>query len=75
MQAYAEALRETSRPWAPWYAIPADDKHFMRATVARLVADALDGLGLHYPKVDEADRARFRQLREQLEREARPRGR
>lgn len=26
MQAYEEALNATSRPWAPWYAIPADNK-------------------------------------------------
>ncbi len=26
MRAYAECLVSTSRPWAPWYAIPADDK-------------------------------------------------
>ncbi|MCA9614568.1 MAG: hypothetical protein KC586_17550, partial [Myxococcales bacterium] len=26
MAAYEEALNQTSRPWAPWYAIPADDK-------------------------------------------------
>ena len=69
MEAYQEALRETSRPWAPWYAVPADDKRYMRLVVARLVADALEGLGLHYPKVDEADRARFGALRGQLESE------
>jgi PPK2 family polyphosphate:nucleotide phosphotransferase len=26
MLAYQDALNATSRPWAPWYAIPADDK-------------------------------------------------
>jgi PPK2 family polyphosphate:nucleotide phosphotransferase len=26
MSAYEDMLRATSRPWAPWYAIPADDK-------------------------------------------------
>jgi PPK2 family polyphosphate:nucleotide phosphotransferase len=31
MRAYEDALNETSRPWAPWYAIPADDKPWMRA--------------------------------------------
>jgi PPK2 family polyphosphate:nucleotide phosphotransferase len=67
MHAYEEALRETSRPWAPWYAIPADDKRYMRAIVAGLVGDALEGLGLHYPKVEPADRARFQQLQEWLE--------
>ena len=30
MRAYEEAISETSRPWAPWYAIPADDKPYMR---------------------------------------------
>jgi polyphosphate kinase 2 (PPK2 family) len=30
MHAYEEALGATSRPWAPWYAIPADDKRYMR---------------------------------------------
>ncbi len=67
--AYEEALRETSRPWAPWYAIPADDKRFMRAAVARIVADALEGLDLHYPVVEDEDRRRFQQLRERLEKE------
>ncbi|MDH3862274.1 MAG: polyphosphate kinase 2 family protein, partial [Gammaproteobacteria bacterium] len=34
MRAYEDALNATSRPWAPWYAIPADDKPYMRARVA-----------------------------------------
>src|SRR5690606_782271 len=29
LAAYAQALPATSRPWAPWYAIPADDKHYL----------------------------------------------
>ena len=67
MEAYQDALRETSRPWAPWYVIPADDKRFMRVTVARIVADALEGLGLHYPKVGAEDLERFSELRRQLD--------
>lgn len=49
MEAYEDALVATSRPWAPWYAIPADDKDFMRATVADIVVRRLEGLGLAYP--------------------------
>ncbi|MCP3918772.1 MAG: polyphosphate kinase 2 family protein [bacterium] len=67
MQAYEEALRATSRPWAPWYAIPADDKPFMRMTVAELVVASLDRLDLQYPKVDETERARFDEMRALLE--------
>ena len=53
MEAYEEALNETSRPYAPWYAIPADDKPYMRRVVASILRDALDGLELSYPKLDD----------------------
>ncbi len=49
MDAYQEALNATSKPWAPWYAIPADDKSFMRACVADIIAGALSSLDLKYP--------------------------
>jgi PPK2 family polyphosphate:nucleotide phosphotransferase len=51
MSAYEDALNATSRPWAPWYAVPADDKPFLRATVAEIVADSIASLGLAYPQV------------------------
>lgn len=67
MTAYEEALRATSRPWAPWYAIPADDKPFMRMTVAELVAASLERLQLRYPDVTPEERARFESMRGLLE--------
>jgi PPK2 family polyphosphate:nucleotide phosphotransferase len=66
MSAYAAALGATSRPWAPWYAVPANDKPFLRMTVAEVVAAALGRLDLHYPKVRESDRERFAAMRELL---------
>ncbi len=66
MAAYQEALRGTSRPWAPWYAIPADHKPSMRIEVARLVADALSSLDLAYPKPPPRERQRFDEFRKQL---------
>ena len=69
MKAYQEALEATSRPWAPWYAIPADHKPFMRLTVARIVRDTLKSLELHYPSVGEKERARFDEARALLESE------
>jgi PPK2 family polyphosphate:nucleotide phosphotransferase len=62
MRAFEDALRETSRPWAPWYAIPADDKHYLRMCVAETIVGAMEQLDLHYPKVAGKDRARFKQL-------------
>ena len=66
MHAYEEALNATSRPWAPWYAIPADDKPYMRARVARIIIDTLESIGLEYPEPSAEDRAEFAQAREEL---------
>jgi len=59
MQAYEEALNATSRPWAPWYAIPADSKPYMRACVAEIIVTALSEIGLQYPQPSAEDRAQF----------------
>ena len=67
MRSYEEALRATSRPWAPWYAIPADDKPFMRLTVARILTRTLEGLGLSYPAVSDERRDELLALRAALE--------
>jgi len=48
--AYERCLNATSKPWAPWYAIPADDKHYMRWQVASLVDLTFERLGVNYPK-------------------------
>jgi PPK2 family polyphosphate:nucleotide phosphotransferase len=61
--AYQEALRATSRPWAPWYAIPADDKAFLRMHVAEIVTETLRGLGLRWPEVSPEEKARFDEMR------------
>jgi PPK2 family polyphosphate:nucleotide phosphotransferase len=67
MRAYEQALAATSRPWAPWYAVPADHKPYMRWTVADLVVRTLSGLDLRFPGMDSADRARMAELREELQ--------
>ncbi len=67
MSAYEAALNATSRSWAPWYAIPADDKSYMRARVAEIIVSALKGIGLQYPIVTDADRTSFAEARAELE--------
>ena len=67
MQAYEEMLTATSKPWAPWYAIPADNKPFMRLQVARIIEKTLSGLDLRYPQLDEKEMARLGEMRVQLE--------
>ena len=68
MRAFEDALNETSRPWAPWYAIPADNKPYMRLQVARIVRETLQNLGVDFPKIDEAARLALIECRESLER-------
>jgi PPK2 family polyphosphate:nucleotide phosphotransferase len=68
--AYGEALRATSRPWAPWYAVPADDKRFMRRVVAEIVHDTLRRLPIAYPKLPDEERDEMLRLREGLVGEA-----
>ncbi len=67
MRAYEDALNATSKPWAPWYAIPADDKPYMRLCVAEIVVKTLKGLGLHYPEASTKEREKFDRMRESLE--------
>ena len=67
MQAYEDALNATSKPWAPWYAIPADDKPYMRLCVAEIIVATLKGLGLHYPEASDKERVRFDEMRALLE--------
>jgi PPK2 family polyphosphate:nucleotide phosphotransferase len=66
MQAYEAALNATSRPWAPWYAIPADDKHYMQARVAEIIVEALKSIGLKYPEPSAEDRKAFAAARAEL---------
>ncbi|MEM7502053.1 MAG: PPK2 family polyphosphate kinase [Pseudomonadota bacterium] len=70
MAAYEAALNATSRPWAPWYAIPADSKPYMRAVVAETVVAALAQYNLTYPVVGPEDQAEFQAAREVLENES-----
>jgi PPK2 family polyphosphate:nucleotide phosphotransferase len=71
MQAYEAALNATSRSWAPWYAIPADSKPYMRMCVAEALVAHLRDLDLRYPTVDEGARATFEGMRRGLEEEGR----
>ncbi len=66
MEAYEDAVAATSRPWAPWYAVPADDKPYMRATVAGIVEESLESLDLRYPRVSQKGKEELLRLREQI---------
>lgn len=69
LAAYEAMLRATSRPWAPWYAIPADDKDYMRAAVARILVETLERIDPRYPPVDAAQKRDLQEGRRRLESE------
>ncbi|MEO7730709.1 MAG: PPK2 family polyphosphate kinase [Kofleriaceae bacterium] len=69
MDAYQDAMRATSKPWAPWYAIPADSKHYMRRAVADIVVGTLKQLKLEYPTLSERDLGELARVKDALEQE------
>ena len=52
LDAYQQALNATSRPWAPWYVIPADNKPFMRHAVAGIIVETLRALDPQLPRTE-----------------------
>jgi PPK2 family polyphosphate:nucleotide phosphotransferase len=69
MKAYEEAIRHTASEHAPWYVVPADHKWFTRVVVAAAIVEALEELGLAYPKVDAEKRRTLESARALLESE------
>jgi PPK2 family polyphosphate:nucleotide phosphotransferase len=66
MDAFEEAIRATASKHAPWFIVPADNKWFTRLVVAAAIVDAMESLGLAYPKVDAAKKKEFAAARASL---------
>lgn len=66
MAAYQDALNATSCEHAPWYAIPADSKSYMRMVIAEIVVEALKAMDLRYPVLDAAEQQQFAEMRRTL---------
>jgi PPK2 family polyphosphate:nucleotide phosphotransferase len=66
MHAFEEAIRATASKHAPWFVVPADNKWFTRLVVAAAIVDAMESLGLAYPKVDAAKKKEFAAARAAL---------
>jgi PPK2 family polyphosphate:nucleotide phosphotransferase len=66
MKAYEEMIRNTATKESPWYVVPADNKWFTRIVVAAAVIEALDTLGLEYPKVSDAKQAELAEAKQVL---------
>src|SRR5688572_1800337 len=52
IEAYDEALTETSSEWAPWHVVPADRNWLKALAVARLLVDALERIDPQLPEAE-----------------------
>lgn len=50
---YEEAINKTSKPYAPWLVIPADNKETARYLVAKSILEELEKYEFHYPELDQ----------------------
>ena len=69
MKAYEEAINETSKDYAPWYVLPADNKWFTRVAAIQIIIDQLEKMDLHYPKLSDKETAALSDAKKQLESE------
>jgi len=68
MQAYEACLGATSTKHGPWYVVPADDKRNAQLIVSAIILEALEELGLSYPKLDAGRRRELTTMRQRLAR-------
>ena len=50
MEAYQDVLSKTSKPWAPWYIIPANRNWYRNLVISSILVDTLEKLKMRYPQ-------------------------
>ena len=69
MHAYDDLIRQTSRPEAPWFVVPADNKWFTRLVVVGAMVQELQAIDLDFPKVEGKALKELRKSEKALRRE------
>ncbi|QXP61478.1 PPK2 family polyphosphate kinase [Olleya sp. HaHaR_3_96] len=70
MDCYEDAINRTSTENAPWYNIPADDKHTARLIVAQILYDTLkEYKDIKEPELDDKTKANLHLYKDQLNNE------
>ncbi|SHG70718.1 polyphosphate:nucleotide phosphotransferase, PPK2 family [Chryseobacterium oranimense] len=69
MDAYETAINETSKDYAPWYVLPADNKWFARVAAIQIIIDTLEKMNLKYPQLGEKEKAELAEAKKTLESE------
>ncbi len=66
MKAYEDCLSATSKPKAPWYIVPADDKENAHLIISQAIVDTLKSLHMSYPPADAKRQKELLQMRKGL---------
>lgn len=67
---FEEAINKTSKPHAPWYVIPADEKHTARYLVTKIMLDELRKYtDVQNPELSDEDKNNLKYYKEQLTKE------
>lgn len=70
-QYYEEAINKTSKPHAPWYIVPADDKKAARLIVASILLQSLKKYeDVKEPELSDEIKANLETFKQQLEKES-----
>ncbi|WP_259069680.1 polyphosphate kinase 2 family protein [Mucilaginibacter sp. X4EP1] len=66
MDAYQEAIQETSTEKCPWYVLPADKKWFTRTAISHIILETLKDLDLKYPVLPKEEKAKLEEAKKML---------
>lgn len=70
MECYEDAIKNTSKKYAPWYVIPSDSKPISRFLVAKIIYEVLSTYkDIKYPEMSEEIEEHKKKYKEQLEAE------
>lgn len=69
MDCYETAINETSKDYAPWFVIPADNKWFARLTAVQIITETLEKMNLKFPELSEDSKLGLEEAKRQLESE------
>ncbi len=59
-------MTATSTKWAPWFVIPADDKHVARALVAGIIVRSIEAMALSPQPLTPEKESAIQMAKEQL---------
>lgn len=66
MEAYEEAIQETSTKEAPWFIIPADKKWYTRLAISQIIVDTLDKMELKFPVLPKDKTDKLKEIEKRL---------